>query len=123
LIPAVAVNGHTSLAASPWHERAEELAQWTLDRLVNRTDVWGGYEESGTVTRPKVRHRGEELLAPATLWRHYTAECREHIMGTHSGSPGPESTAKWIAGDIDLHDDDPPENAEANPLRPCPAIP
>jgi hypothetical protein len=41
--------------ADEWHERAGELAEWVMSRLVNRTDVWGWY----------VRRKGEEI-APAS---------------------------------------------------------
>src|SRR5262245_54902701 len=38
--------GHKSgvhAEAACWLARAEELARWAWDRLVNRVDVWGGY--------------------------------------------------------------------------------
>ena len=85
--------------ATAWHARAGELARWTWDRLVNRTDAWGGYvaevdrgreyrradgqvERLGkTLTRPPVRDRGKVSLAVAHLERHFRARRPEDVLG------------------------------------------
>ena len=47
--------------AQAWAARAGELATWVLGHMVNRTDVWGGYNaiehrasKGPTLTRPRV---------------------------------------------------------------------
>lgn len=86
-----------------WGSRADELAEWAWTRLVNRTDAWGGYCEAGTITRPAKATRGKVELLPESLARHFHGKHAFHIIGLHSGSIGPDSTARWIAADIDAH--------------------
>src|SRR5262245_60221926 len=99
----------------PWALHADLLAAWTVARLVNRTDVWGGYYRNnegtvGPMTCPGRRDRGRVRLTGAVLRRHYAATDCGEVIGLHSGSPGPDSTARWVAGDFDVHsDDDEPE--------------
>ena len=99
----------TSLpAAVAWRDPrlASELARWTFARLVNRCDVWGGYLRDGTTTtRPAKTKRGKSTLTIGTLLSHYRSTGRSSIVGLHSGSVGPDATAKWIAADIDAHGD------------------
>jgi hypothetical protein len=94
-----------SLEARCWHHRAEELAAWADLLLVNRRDSHGGYRtgRDGAI-RLTTKH---EPLTLAILLRHFNATCAEDIVGLHSGAPGPNSLAKWIAHDIDCHDGDP----------------
>jgi len=101
-------------AAAAWQSRAIELQVWTSQRLVNRTDLWGCYRREPerkivqAHTSPNVDRRLIERLDGRTIRRHFAATSFGHIIGLHAGSPGPESTAKWIAGDIDQHDNDEP---------------
>lgn len=44
-------------------------------------------------------------MAIPHLVRHFGATDRSDIIGLHSGSKGPDATAKWIAADIDQHGD------------------
>ncbi len=98
--------------AAAWHSRSDELAQWTLCRLVNRMDVWGAYGGDGTWTAPAKNNRGVKTLTLEIVRQHFQATSRSQVIGLHSGSPGPESTALWCAADIDSHTDD--DNPEAN---------
>src|SRR5262245_26899001 len=111
-----AVNEH----AACWHARADELTDWALARLVNRNDVWGAYlplDQRGkgpiekSYTAPRKRARGKVLLTRDVLLRHFTATAPEHVVGTHSTSPG--NTCLWGAVETDNHDDDDGQ-AEAN---------
>jgi hypothetical protein len=109
-------NGKPGIA---WASRSRELARWAMARLVNRTDVWGGYlplSERGktytkpdgtqgvvptTVTRPAKNRRGQVVLTEDILARHFAASRPEHVVGLHTTSP--ENTSKWGATEIDWH--------------------
>src|SRR5437588_6954843 len=70
---------------SAWGSAAERLAAWAWARLVNRTDIWGGYNRlcdrdkvitrgdgttytlGATTTRPARRDRGKVELTPTVL--------------------------------------------------------
>jgi hypothetical protein len=106
-------------AHAAWECRAEDLAEWAWNRLVNRADVWGGYrpmhergkeyrQQDGTIaklgpttTRPPVKQRGKVLLSKNTLVRHFRAWDAEDIVGLHSTSS--DNTSLWGALDIDHH--------------------
>lgn len=99
--------------ARAWHDRAEELADWTMSRVVVRNDVWGSYLDNGkTTTRPWGDERGKVFLDRDTIIRHYRATKREDVIGYHLGSPAPDSMATRVAGDIDKHSD--ADDARAN---------
>jgi hypothetical protein len=91
--------------AAAWAARSGELAGWTMARLVNRTDVWGGYYRKGDkvarCTRPAVRLRGQVTLTPEHLARHFRGESTDDVAGTHSTSPA--NTSRWFAVEIDYH--------------------
>jgi len=102
----------TNAAAAAWRSRAEELAAWTVRRLVNRTDSWGGYRPDHEIGREFARSDGTtgKLGAQRTLWgelvlallvRHYRARDRSRIIGLHSASAN--NLTKWGALDIDWH--------------------
>src|SRR5258707_8982785 len=64
--------------ATEWHQRAEELANWVMARMVNRTDVWGRYVrkrsdtgEMGVVTAPFRDERGKVFLDEDSLKKHF----------------------------------------------------
>jgi hypothetical protein len=89
-----------------WHDRADEIADWYLARLVNRRDACGAYYQGGQVTRRvTVTH---DLLA-----RHCKAASASDILGLHTADANNQS--KGGALDIDQHGDD-PARAEANRL-------
>jgi hypothetical protein len=115
-------NGDPTQIAEPiyWRERAEELADWTWNHLVNRTDVWGAYnplhvrdqqytDKGGRerrygklYTAPRFsRERGAVLLTRDVLLQHFKATAAEHVIGLHAISE--KNTSQWGAVDIDWH--------------------
>lgn len=92
--------------AREWHERAPELAEWTMRHLVNRTDVWGRYvrKDGATqvVTAPFRDERGKVFLDHDSLTKHFRARTGAGVLGLHAA--GADRTARWFAIDIDLHD-------------------
>ncbi len=101
--------------ASAWSERAGELTSWAWARLVNRTDVWGGYwvgqDDTGApsvnrMTRPAKKHRGQMVLTQGILRRHFAARGTRDVIGTHTTST--ENTSLWGGLDLDRHGETPP---------------
>lgn len=103
--------------ASEWRERAPELAAWAMQRLVNRTDIWGRYlapryrgtSSSGNpknkaITAPFKQERGKILLQQSSLEKHFKAKEGGGILGLHSCSI--DGASRWFALDIDLHEED-----------------
>lgn len=96
-----------------WAGHAHSLADWTLSRLINRLDCWGGYRPASDVGREFTRTDGTKgrlgsqttrkgRLTRRLVARHYAATDRTHIVGLHSTSPS--NTSMWGALDIDVHD-------------------
>jgi hypothetical protein len=92
---------------------ADDLATWTMARLVNRLDAWGAYRP--IIDRGKAFTRQDGIkgklgnsttskgtLTVQILARHFRGEAPEHIVGLHSTSPGNTSIAGAL--DIDLHE-------------------
>jgi hypothetical protein len=107
--------------ASEWVRFADELAEWAMERLVNRRDVWSQYTlkdgKIGVVMLPIVERRklGTDMVTLNKLHRHFSGKSPAHLIGLHSISD--HSTCKWFAIDVDLHDETLPgsdEIAEAN---------
>jgi hypothetical protein len=96
--------------AGEWAERAQELAEWTMRHLVNRTDVWGRYvrrkgaDNVQVVTVPFRDERGKAFLDLDSLRKHFKSRQPSGQLGLHSASS--DLTSRWLAVDIDLHDDD-----------------
>lgn len=96
--------------ASAWSERANELAEWVMTHLVNRTDVWGRYvrrkgdETTQVVTVPFRDERGKVFLDHDSLRKHFRTRQPSGQLGLHSASS--EMTSRWLAIDIDRHDPD-----------------
>jgi hypothetical protein len=104
------------LVAHAWASRAAGLADWAWTRLVNRTDVWGGYNPvqdrdrqitwadgttvplGSTTTRPAKAKRGQISLTLPVLACHFRAT-PEHIVGLHTTSP--DNTCRWGAIEVD----------------------
>ncbi|MFK7894022.1 MAG: hypothetical protein AB8B63_24620 [Granulosicoccus sp.] len=100
-----------------WAQRASELADWAMQRLVNRKDVWGQYSvltpaerrRSGktykAMTLPMKDKRGPDMVTLDKLTRHFASRHRRkpQIIGLHAKSR--ETTSRWFAIDIDLHDE------------------
>ncbi|MCI0359673.1 MAG: hypothetical protein L0211_14445 [Planctomycetaceae bacterium] len=93
-----------------WYERAGELARWVMAHLVNRTDVWGRYTRrksdaaSRAVTVPFRDERGKVFLDVDSLTKHFRTRQPSGQLGVHSA--GSDLTSRWLAIDIDLHEDD-----------------
>ena len=99
-----------------WKERSRELADWAMERLVNRRDVWGQYallspeqaRESGrtykAMTLPVPEMRGEDRVTLDKLVRHFASRRlhRPQLIGLHAESQ--EGTSRWLGIDIDNHD-------------------
>ena len=101
--------------AGEWRQRAPELAQWTMLRLVNRTDVWGHYlkkrhrrnaagEKNNAVTAPFRDERGKVFLGTSSLEKHYKTRDGGGVLGIHSTAS--DGSSRWLGIDIDLHDED-----------------
>ena len=84
-----------------YRENADELAQWTLQRFVNRRDVWGAYSRNGAYTAPARIRRGKESLGLNTLHNHFGGR---GSVGVHC--LGQDDRCKWFAFDVDAHSDD-----------------
>lgn len=107
--------------AHEWMKYAKDLAEWAMERLVNRRDVWSQYTlkdgQIRVVMLPIVERRkaGTDMVTLTKLERHFSAKSPAHLIGLHSISD--HSTAKWFAIDVDLHDEsvsNAGEIAEAN---------
>lgn len=99
-----------------WKERSRELADWAMERLVNRRDVWGQYallspeqaRETGrtykAMTLPVPEMRGEDRVTLDKLARHFASRRlhRPQLIGLHAESQ--EGTSRWLGIDIDNHD-------------------
>jgi hypothetical protein len=92
-----------------WKHKARELADWAMQRLVNRRDVWGQYtgfsqRQRGykALTLPQKGMRGKDMVTLDKLARHFGSFRRDHLIGLHAASA--EETSRWLAIDIDLHD-------------------
>ncbi len=101
-----------------WKDRAPELAEWAMQHLVNRKDVWGQYSvltpseriKEGrsykAMTLPRKDMRGDDMVTLDKLTRHFAS--RHHhkpqIIGLHAKSK--QTTSKWLGIDIDCHDSD-----------------
>ncbi len=94
--------------AQEWVSYADELAEWAMERLVNRRDVWSQYTikdgKISVVMLPIAERRklGTDMVTLNKLQRHFSGKSPAHLIGLHSISD--HSTAKWFAIDVDLHD-------------------
>jgi len=107
--------GH-EIIGEEWNSRSRELAEWAMDHLVNRLDVWGQYSllaphealEAGrsykAMTLPTPELRGQDRVTLDKLARHFASrrQHRPQLIGLHAESK--EGTSRWLAIDIDNHD-------------------
>jgi len=107
---------HHEIVGDEWKLRAPELAQWAMDTLVNRKDVWGQYsvlspsERRKTdrtykaMTLPVKTKRGKDMVTLDKLTRHFASRrnVKPQLIGLHAKSK--ESTSRWLGIDIDCHD-------------------
>src|SRR5258706_657954 len=107
--------------AEEWMRYADDLAEWAMERLVNRRDVWSQYTLKDGKVRvfmlpiPERRKLGTDMVTLNKLERHFSGKSPAHLIGLFSISD--HSTCKWFAVDVDLHDETVPnagEIAEAN---------
>jgi len=95
--------------AEEWIRYAPELAEWALVRLVNRRDVWSQYtiknDKVSVVMLPIKERRklGTDMVTNNKLERHFSGKAPNHLVGMFSISD--HATCKWLAIDIDLHDE------------------
>lgn len=95
--------------ASEWQDYSARLAEWALEHLANRRDVWSQYTlrdgEVRVVMLPIKERRkdGTDMVTDTKLKRHFAGRAVSHLIGLHSISD--HRTAKWFAIDIDLHDE------------------
>lgn len=100
---------HLLWIAKEWDRYSDQLADWAMERLVNRRDVWSQYTISKGEVRvymlpvPELRKLGTDMVTHEKLKRHFSGKQVSHLIGLHSISD--HSTAKWFAIDVDLHDD------------------
>ena len=109
---------HHEIVADEWKERSRELAEWAMEKLVNRKDVWGQYgsltpgeqKKLGrtykAMTLPVASKRGPDMVTLDKLTRHFASahHRRPQIIGLHAKSK--ENTSRWLGIDIDMHDED-----------------
>jgi len=107
--------------AEEWIRYAPRLAEWAMERIVNRRDVWSQYtikNDRISVVMLPIRERrklGTDMVTINKLERHFSGRSPAHLIGLHSISD--HATCKWFAVDIDLHNPDVPnadEIIEAN---------
>lgn len=101
---------------SEWRAAASPLADWAMEHLVNRKDVWGQYssltakeklnskKSYKALTLPQKSKRGTDMVSLDKLTRHFKSTSVKHLIGLHSAHPN--NTSKWLALDIDLHEPD-----------------
>ena len=103
--------------AEEWQRYADRLADWAMEHLVNRRDVWSQYTlKNGKVAVVMLpvkerRSAGTDMVTINKLRRHFAGRAVSHLIGLHSISD--HSTAKWFAVDIDLHDESVANSDEA----------
>ncbi len=110
---------YLQVIAQEWMARAEELAQWAYAHMVNRTDVWGSYlsmekrraKDWMFFTAPFPAARGKQFLTKGMLAKHFCG-LDGHLVSLHSTSA--DKTSRWLAIDIDKHDQDEAVSAENN---------
>ena len=94
--------------AQPWASRAEQLADWALERLAHRGDSW-------VIFPPLYRRVGDDTavvtrgtLTRQTLRDHFADHDHSHIIGLHCISV--ENTCRWLAFSTRGTADAPPVN-------------
>ena len=100
-------NGTGHNPAACWRRRADELADWTIPRKVNRYDVSGGYylDADGEI-QPVTSH---DELTRQRIIRHYRAKSVGDVLGLHTTvrvvleKDIEPCLSLWGATDIDQH--------------------
>lgn len=95
--------------AEEWQRYSPDLAEWAMECLVNRRDVWSQYTVSNgkisvvMLPIPERRKAGTDMVTLHKLQRHFAGRQPGHLIGLHSISD--HQTSKWFAIDVDLHDE------------------
>lgn len=120
IIPTRRGRSMLDLLGNAWQQEASRLAQWTLERLVNRTDVYGSYlplgsrkaGQSNNYTAPGNGQRVPGALTAEIIEEHYRGNDQGDLIGVHAIAP--DCTCKWLLIDIDQHGDNQKALAAAN---------
>lgn len=110
-----ALNNNLFQIGQEWRDHAQQLAAWVMQRMINRTDVWGRYlplrnrkmtdgSSNHAITAPFRDERGKVFLDESSLEKHFRTSAAGGQLGLHS--MGSDRTSRWFAIDIDLHDED-----------------
>ena len=83
-----------------WTSRAELLADFASQHLVNRTDAYGNYRSVDDRIAGTARTR-KSALTSDVIQRHFMADDRGDLIGLHTTSP--YNTCRWLVIDIDHH--------------------
>src|SRR5262245_48534828 len=101
---------HSPSESAAWVRRADVLAAWAMDRLVNRADAFGAYVrldrrgQPGRDGRPIPNtYTAKRPLDLAVLSQHFRGAHHHHVVGLHSTSTS--NTCRWGAFDVDRHGD------------------
>lgn len=106
------------IVGEEWKSRSGELAEWAMQNLVNRKDVWGQYSvltpserrrenrSYKAMTLPQKDKRGGDMVTLDKLTRHFASRHfhKPQIIGLHAKSE--TGTSRWLGIDIDCHDTD-----------------
>ena len=88
--PEFANNKRLQWIAREWDRYSMDLADWAMERLVNRRDVWGQYTlrdgEVGFITLPgrKQRALGSHMVTLNKLTHHFQAHSIADVISLHS---------------------------------------
>ena len=94
---------------APWQKYADDLTRWTLDRLVVRDDVFGGYYVKGGQVR---RCKKDGPLTPEIIANHFGLTSLESVIGLYTTSL--DDQCKSLAIDLDRHDGEPGDLVNKN---------
>ena len=84
---------------APWQKYADDLARWTMKRLVVRSDVYGGfYVKDGQLRRFKK----DGPLTPEIIANHFGLTSLESLIGLYTTST--DDKCKSLTIDFDRHD-------------------
>ena len=79
-----------------------------LSHFANRVDRHGFYGDDG---KPKTNAKGSAPLTVERFARHLNATKADDVIGFHAISTS--DTCKWVAFDVDQHDEDGPDRFDA----------
>lgn len=104
----VASNGKPTArdVAVEWSSLAGDLCEWAKDALVNRKVGFGGYRKDEAGKTVPTTHKGK--LTDARLRQHFAATKTDDVVGFHAiyRDDAGECWSRWVAVDIDQHDDE-----------------